>query len=343
MNGSDRPTAVRTTDYHTAGEPFRIVADAPRLTAATVAEKRLEAMRSPEVDGLRSLLCSEPRGHSDMYGGFVVEPDDEGADLGVLFWHSDGFSTACGHGTIALGTWAVNTGRVPVDPSGTTEVVIDVPSGRVRCRVRTDAEGRATSAAFVNVPSFHLHSEIPVSTPAGTLHASISCGGALYASVRPLDLGLRVRPENLPELIALGRQIKAALEDTEHAKHPADPRINGIYGVIFAEDLGTDADGNPVQCNVTVFADGQVDRSPCGSGTASRMATLAAEGRLHSGNRLIHHSIIGSTFTGRILAETEIHGRAAIVPEITGSAHLTGEHTFVVDPDDPLVPGFVLR
>lgn len=343
MTGPAWTAPIRTTDYHTAGEPFRIVADAPRLTAPTVAEKRLAAMASPQVDGLRRLLCSEPRGHSDMYGGFITAPDDAGADLGVLFWHADGFSTACGHGTIALGTWAVETGRVPAHPSGTTDVVIDVPSGRVTARVSTDAEGRVASAAFVNVPSAHLHSGVEVRTGAGTVPVSISSGGALYASVDATAFGLLVLPENLPEFIALGREIKAALADTEFARHPEDARLSGIYGVIFVEHLGFEDDGSPVQRNVTVFADGQVDRSPCGSGTAARMATLAAEGVLRPGTRLVHESIVGTRFVGRIRAQTHAHGLPAIVPEVTGSAHRTGEHTFTVDPADPLVPGFTLR
>ncbi|MCX0276964.1 proline racemase family protein [Nocardia zapadnayensis] len=334
---------IRTTDYHTAGEPFRIVAETPPLSAPTVADKRLEAMADPAVDGLRRLLCSEPRGHADMYGGFITAPDDPGAHFGVLFWHADGFSIACGHGTIALGTWAVETGRVPVGAGGTTDVVIDVPSGRVTARVSTDADGRVASAAFVNVPSVHLHSGVEVHTGAGTVPVSISSGGALYASVDATAFGLLVVPENLPESIALGREIKAALDGTEFARHPEDARLSGIYGVIFVEHLGFEDDGSPVQRNVTVFADGQVDRSPCGSGTAARMATLAAEGVLHLGNRFVHESVVGTRFIGRILEETSAHGLEAIVPEVTGSAHRTGEHTFTVDRTDPLVPGFVLR
>ncbi|MGW9826447.1 proline racemase [Brevibacterium pityocampae] len=334
---------IRTTDYHTAGEPFRIVTETPPLSAPTVADKRLEAMADPAVDGLRRLLCSEPRGHADMYGGFITAPDDPGAHFGVLFWHADGFSTACGHGTIALGTWAVETGRVPVEAGGTTDVVIDVSSGRVAARVSTDVEGRVASAAFVNVPSVHLHSGVEVHTGAGTVPVSISSSGALYASVDATAFGLLVVPENLPESIALGREIKAALDGTEFAQHPEDARLSGIYGVIFVEHLGFEDDGSPVQRNVTVFADGQVDRSPCGSGTAARMATLAAEGVLRPGTRLVHESIVGTRFVGRILEQTHAHGFEAIVPEITGSAHRTGEHTFTVDPADPLVPGFTLR
>lgn len=334
---------IHTVDYHTGGEPFRIVTEVPPLSAPTVAAKRVEAIESEDVDGLRSLLCSEPRGHADMYGGFMVEPDDDGAHLGVLFWHKDGFSTACGHGTIALGAWAVHTGRVQPDPSGVTDVVIDVPSGRVTARVHADTDGRVSAVDFVNVPSYVLHETVPVTCSAGEVTATVAFGGAIYAHVDVTQLGLQVVPGDLDRLIALGREIKAQLNPTDYAVHPAEPRLSGIYGVIFYEDLGPDDDGNPIQRNVTVFADGEVDRSPCGSGTASRIAVLAATGRLDEQHHLVHHSIVGSTFLGRVLSRAEAEGRPAVVPQVTGVAYRTGEHTFVVDPDDPLVPGFQLR
>ena len=200
-------TSVRTVDYHTGGEPFRIVTDVPPMRAATVAAKRVEAMGSPDVDGLRRLLCSEPRGHADMYGGFIVEPDDGGAHFGVLFWHKDGFSTACGHGTIALGAWAASTGMVPVDASGVTDVVIDVPSGRVTASVSTTPDGRVSSVDFVSVPSYQLHDEVPVPTSLGTLTCAISFGGAIYAHIDVAGLGLAVSPAHLTTLISIGRQV----------------------------------------------------------------------------------------------------------------------------------------
>ncbi|QOV40344.1 proline racemase family protein [Streptomyces ferrugineus] len=334
---------VRTVDYHTAGEPFRIVTDVPPLHARTVADKRVEAMRDPAVDGLRALLCSEPRGHADMYGGFITEPDDDGAHFGVLFWHKDGFSTACGHGTIALGAWAIRTGRVPIADGGVTDVVIDVPSGRVTARVATGPDGKVRSVDFVNVPSYQLHDLVKVETSAGTINTAISFGGAIYAHVDAADLGLTVTARDLPRLIELSREMKYELNGTRYAEHPADARLNGVYGVIFFEDLGDDETGNPVQRNVTVFADGEVDRSPCGSGTCARIATLAATGRLTEDRHLVHHSIVGSTFRGRVIGRGVEHGRDAVTPMVTGTAYATGEHVFVVDPDDDMTPGFVLR
>ena len=179
---------VATTDYHTAGEPFRIVtAGAPEIPGATVRERREHARSSEAVDAVRRLLCHEPRGHADMYGCFLVPPDDEGADLGVLFWHKDGYSTACGHGTIALGAWAVESGLVAAAPDGETEVTIDVPSGRVVARVRC-AGGAVESVTFRNVPSYVLARGVE----AAGVRVDVAYGGAIYASVAAADLGLEV-------------------------------------------------------------------------------------------------------------------------------------------------------
>lgn len=318
---------VRTVDYHTAGEPFRIVAGPPvTMRGATVAERRMFAIEDPAVDGLRRVLCFEPRGHADMYGCFVTPPDDAGAHFGALFWHKDGFSTACGHGTIALGVWALRSGLVPADPSGITEVIIDVPSGRVTARVHAD------HVDFVNVPSYVLASDVPV---AGSV-ATLAFGGAIYACVEAATLGLSVTRDRLPELISVGRKIKWALDPV--ARHPSDARLGGVYGTIFFDELG-----DLHRRNVTIFADGEVDRSPCGSGTCAQVATLAAVGRLRPGQELLSDSIVGTRFTARVLADVVADGRPAVVPEVSGVAYPIGESVFTVDPDDPLVPGFVLR
>jgi proline racemase len=277
-----------------------------------------------------------------MYGGFITPPDDPGADFGVLFWHKDGFSTACGHGTIALGVWAVRTGRVMLDPSGTTDVVVDVPSGRVTARLHTDGD-RVTAVDFVNVPSYLMHQNIAVDTSRGPVVVDIAFGGAIYAHLEASSVGLQVTPDNYSELIAIGREVKWALNDTPYARHPADDRLSGIYGTILFDDLGDNGDGNPHQRNITVFADGEVDRSPCGSGTCSRVAVLAASGRLTEGRILTHDSIVGTRFNARV-AETVAVGQVpAVIPVVTGMAYPTGEHRFSLDPDDDLGAGFVLR
>lgn len=334
---------IATVDYHTGGEPFRIVPDPPvPLPGDSVADRRARAVEDPAAQHLRRVLAHEPRGHADMYGGFLVPPDDDGAHFGVLFWHKDGFSTACGHGTIALGVWAVDRRLVAAPDSGTVDVVIDVPSGRVTARVALEA-GRAVGADFVNVASFVLARDVPVTTSRGEARVDVSYGGAIYAQVEAKAFGLSVSAEHVSDLIAVGREVKAQIEGTEHAVHPGDPRLSGVYGTILFDDLGLTDDGRLTQRNVTIFADGQVDRSPCGSGTAARMATLAADGRLDAaGAELVHGSIVGSTFVGSVVERVQAAGRPAIVAAITGTAYRTGEHLFHVDPSDEL-PGFVLR
>jgi proline racemase len=295
---------ITTVDYHTAGEPFRIVTGGVgSLEGRSILDKRRFA--ADELDHVRRLLVYEPRGHADMYGCFVTEPEDEGADLGVVFFHNAGYSTACGHGTIALVTWAIESGRVDGP-----EVV------------------RVTSVRFRNVPAF-VHAR---GLPAAGREVDVAFGGAFYASVEE-----RVAPEELPRLIELGREIKADLEAAHEIVHPAEPELRDVYGVIFwQEEEGV---GLLTQRNVTVFADGEVDRSPCGSGTSARLALLHDEGRIAVGEDLRHLSIVGSEFTGRVVEVTP----EGVVTEVEGSAHLTGRHEFLLDPTDELGEGFLLR
>jgi proline racemase len=333
---------IRATDYHTAGEPFRIVTEGvPEIPGGTVLERRAYAQHSRQVDAVRRLLVNEPRGHADMYGCFLVPPDDAGAQVGVLFWHKDGYSTACGHGTIALAVWAVRTGLVTAAPDGPTDVVIDVPSGRVTATVSC-AGGAVQEVGFRNVPAYVLAEGITVDTGHGPVVADVSYGGAIYACVDASAVGLSVTPRHYAELLALGREIKWKLNGTEWARHPSDPRLSGIYGTILFEDLDRGPDG-PHQRNVTVFADGEVDRSPCGSGTSARLALLASSGQLGPDQVLTHDSIVGTRFLGRVVDAVVIEGREAYVSEVRGMAYRTGEHHFVLDPGDPLGLGFTLR
>jgi proline racemase len=321
---------IEATDYHTAGEPFRIVREgAVEIPGATVRERREYAGRSEEVDRVRRLLCHEPRGHADMYGCFLVPPDDAGADLGVLFWHKDGYSTACGHGTIALGAWAVQSARETAPEDGEVDVRIDVPSGRVVARVRC-RRGAVESVAFRNVPAFVVARGVPA---AGT-EVDVAYGGAIYAFAPAKRWKLRVTPEDLPELIAVGRQVKRELEGTYVARHPDDDRLSGIYGTVLYEDIGPFH-----QRTVAIFADGEVDRSPTGSATSARTALLLADGALAGGQTWRADSIVGTTFHARAIGETE----EGVRTEVIGTAFRTGEHRFFLDPRDPLGTGFVLR
>lgn len=331
---------ITTEDYHTGGEPFRIVTGGgPTLVGESVLECRDWA--SAHADDVRKLLVNEPRGHADMYGCHVVGPNDPGALFGAVFFHKDGYSLACGHGTIALGTWAVETGRVNTAETGETTVIIDVPSGRVATRVRTEG-GKVRSAVFRNVPAYVTARAVEVPTAAGTVQVDVAWGGAAYVSVRAADLGLRVEPAALLSLIGLGREIKRELDSHPAALHAEDPRLSGVYGIIFWEHV--DEIGDAIhQRNVTVFADGQVDRSPCGSGTSARLALLDEEGSLSEGGLLIHDSIVGSRFRASVVERARRGQTAAVVTEVEGSAHRTGFHQFVLEEDDELGTGFQLR
>jgi proline racemase len=324
----DGAPVVSVVDYHTAGEPFRIVTGGvPPLEGTTILERRRFAR--DHLDRFRRLLVHEPRGHADMYGCHVVPPNDDGADLGVVFFHNEGYSTACGHGTIALVTWALDEGVVPMR-EGETRVVVDVPSGRLETLATVEA-GRVRSVRFRNVPSFVWASGLEA---AGRV-VDVAFGGAFYATLEE-----RIEPRELPRLIELGREIKAAIEAEHDVVHPLEPELRGVYGVIFWQEERAEP---LAQRNVTVFADGEVDRSPCGSGTSARLALLDAQGRLPRGAPLGHLSIVGSEFTGRVVGEADVGGRPAVVTEVEGTAYRTGRAEFTLDADDPLREGFLLR
>ena len=319
---------IEAVDYHTAGEPFRIVTGGVEaLAGSTILDKRRDALE--RHDHVRRLLVHEPRGHADMYGCHVVEPNDAGADLGVVFFHNAGYSTACGHGTIALVTWALDSGVVP-RAEGDNRVVVDVPSGRLETWALVE-DGRVRSVRFRNVPSFVWAEGVEL----GDHVVDVAFGGAFYASLEE-----RVEPSELPRLIELGRRLKREIEEWQEVVHPLEPELRDVYGVIFWQEEGEDP---LTQRNVTVFADGEVDRSPCGSGTSARLALLDRAARLPRGQELRHLSIVDTVFRARVVGDTEVAGIPAVLTEVEGSAYRTGEHVFVLDPHDPLGDGFLLR
>jgi proline racemase len=328
MGSGPAGLTITAVDYHTGGEPFRIVTggvEAPQ--GGTILERRRDALE--RLDHVRRLLVFEPRGHADMYGCHVVPPNDEGADLGVVFFHNAGYSTACGHGTIALVTWALDEGIVGRE-EGENRVVVDVPSGRLETWALVE-DGRVRSVRFRNVPAFVRTQGLEI----GEHAVDVAFGGAFYASVEE-----RVEPGEVPRLIELGRELKRALEEWQDVVHPVEPELRDVYGVIFWQEEGEDP---LTQRNVTVFADGEVDRSPCGSGTSARLALLDRSGRLPRGEELRHLSIVGSEFRGRVVGDADVAGLPAVVTEVEGSAYRTGEHVFALDPADPLGEGFLLR
>jgi len=327
----DSESHIESCDYHTAGEPFRIV-DAGPMEGSTVIERRSWA--ETNLDDLRKLLVNEPRGHADMYGGFIVPPDDPNGDLGVVFFHSDGFSTACGHGTIALVTWAIDSGFIK-SKSDLVEVVVDVPSGRLFTKAKI-VNGKVESVRFNNVPSFVSAKDVKVDTEFGPITIDVSFGGAFYASIATDQLGLSPNAKHLNDLIEVSKEIKSKTQNLKFAEHPTDTRLSGIYGSIFYETL----EEKPLkQKNVTIFADGQVDRSPCGSGTSARLALLHEEKRLKVNESLFNYGIVGGMFKGTVLEIKE----NAVITSIEGSAYYCNKTSFYLDPRDPIGLGFKLK
>lgn len=327
---------ITTIDAHAAGEPLRLVtAGVPRLKGETILARRAEMLA--EHDHLRRSLMWEPRGHADMYGAILTAPVTAEADYGVLFMHNEGYSTMCGHGIIAVTTILIETGMHPVT-GDRAEIAYDSPAGLIRARATVEA-GRATQVAFTNVPSFVHAPALEVETPFGALTVQIVFGGAFYALADAAAVGLTVEPGSIRALIDFGMAVKHAVEGQIDVAHPLEPGLHGIYGTIICGDPLAEADG----LNVTIFADGEVDRSPCGTGTAARLAWLYASGQLSTGQDYIHQSIIGTRFRGRVLDTTEVGNHPAIIPEIAGRAFITGHHTFIIEPDDPVGGGFLVR
>jgi proline racemase len=279
----------------------------------------------------------EPRGHADMYGALLTEPERPGSDAGVLFMHNEGYSTMCGHGVIAVVKIALERGLLAPRP-GHDEIVLDSPAGPIHARA-TMAGPRVTRVSFRNVPSFVLHGGVPVRLGARELRADVAFGGAFYAIVDSEAAGIPIATARLGDLRKAGMEIKQAVEKAVTVAHPEEAGLYGIYGTIFTGP--PTIDGADLR-NVTIFADAEVDRSPCGTGTCAVMAVLAAMGVLGPEQTFTHESIIGTTFTGRVIGETTVGELAAIIPEISGEAHITGEHTFLIDEHDPLAEGFRL-
>jgi proline racemase len=326
---------VRTVEAHAAGEPLRVIVDGlDPVPGATIIEKRRFARA--HLDGLRRALLFEPRGHADMYGAIPTEPVAAGGDLGVLFLHNEGWSTMCGHGVIALVTVALETGML----SWRDEVRLDSPAGRIVARARRK-DDRVLSVAFENVPSFVVALDETVDVPGlGTVRYDLAFGGAYYAYVDAASVGLALTAEGYRDLIEVGMKIKRAVVSSRDVRHPREGDLSFLYGTIFTGPaLGPSAHSR----NVCIFAEGEVDRSPTGTGVSGRVAIERARGRLARGAAFVVESIIGTRFTGRIAREERWEGYDAVVPEIEGSAWISGRSELLFAPDDPLPDGFILR
>jgi trans-L-3-hydroxyproline dehydratase len=329
--------AIKTIDAHAAGEPLRLIIDGiPAPEGATMLEKRAWAMK--RLDHFRRSLMLEPRGHTDMYGALLTDTVSSDAHAGVLFMHNEGWSTMCGHGVIAVATIAIERGLIGPDLD---EIRFDTPAGPIVANAtvsRRAATTRVESVSFVNVPSFVFEAGLPVTIGGRTFPVDVAFGGAFYAIVDGETAGVPVAAARLPELRALGMSIAREVERLRRVVHPDDEGLQGVYGTIFTGPPQGEADLR----NVTIFADAEVDRSPCGTGTSAVMAVLAEMGVLVDDAAFVHESLVGTTFTGRIVARRPVGERGAIVPSIEGSAWITGEHTFLIDGDDPLRAGFRL-
>ena len=288
-------------------------------------------------DHLRRILMFEPRGHADMYGALLTVPERLDSDVGVLFMHNEGYSTMCGHGIIAVTTIAFERGLVTHADARRT-LVFDAPAGQIHARA-TMSDGRVQEVSFRNVPSFVYAAALPVSVAGRDLLVDVAFGGAFYAVVDAESAGLAVVPERLGDLKRVGKLIAREVERLIPVVHPLEAGLTGIYGTIFT---GPPSAPDAHLRNVTVFADHEVDRSPCGTGTCAVLAVLDAMGLVDDAVPFVHESIIGTSFRARVLARTAVGDHQAIVPELTGSASITGEHTFIVSPDDPLAEGFRL-
>jgi len=329
---------ITTIDAHTEGEPFRVITGGlPELEGDTILARR-RYMRD-HFDHLRTALMWEPRGHADMYGCIVTPPVSPEADFGVLFLHNEGYSSMCGHGIIAMTTMAVETGMVPLDTPATT-VRIDSPAGLVTAHAKI-VDRRVASVYFHNVPSFVLALNEAVDVPGlGTIRYDIAFGGAFYAYVDVAQVGLGTRAEDYGALIEKGMAIKNAVMASRPIPHPFEEDLSFLYGTIF---IGQPHTPDAHSSNVCIFAEGEVDRCPTGTGVSGRLALHHARGEIAVNQVIEIESILGTRFRGRVVKTTTFGSHAAIIPEVEGRAWLTGKNEFWIDPDDPLKEGFVFR
>jgi proline racemase len=326
---------IETIDMHTGGEPLRVyISGLPVLQGDTVLEKRRYFRE--HYDHLRTGTMWEPRGHADMYGAVVTSSTD--ADFDVFFVHNEGYSTMCGHAIIALTTLAVETGLVP--GSGDVKLTFSVPAGLIHAQARLEG-GRARNVSFRNVPSFVYLQDREVEVPGiGRVRFDVAYGGAFYALVEAEPLGLKLEPEHCNRLIDYGRRIKLAVMQAFAIEHPFEKDLSFLYGTIFT---GPAQQAGHHSRNVCIFADGELDRSPTGSGVSARAALHYARGELFQNEPVTIESILGSTMTVRAVELTKFGPYDAVIPQVGGTASITGSHVFYFDPSDPLGRGFIFR
>lgn len=328
---------VMTVDAHTMGEPVRVVVSGiPPILGKTIAEK--QSYFANNFSSIHNALMLEPRGHKDMFGALLTPPTREDCDFGVIFLNNAGFEDMCIHGIIGVAKVLIETGLVqPREPI--TEIGLDTSAGRVVAKAEVE-EGAVKEVTVRNVPSFLAHSDVKIENPEiGSILVDVAFGGNFYAIVNARDLGVKVEPENIDRITKLALLVRSLVNERIKVEHPLSRHINRVNLVEICDEP---KDPKATYRNAVVFGAGQVDRSPCGTGTSAKIATLYAKNLLEIGEQIISESIIGTYFKGKAVAETKVGDSNAVIPEVTGQAYITGFHQFVIDPADPLKEGFLI-
>ncbi|MBI9072524.1 MAG: proline racemase family protein [Melioribacteraceae bacterium] len=329
---------IKSVDAHTGGEPLRIITSGlPELKGKTILEKR--SYMKKNFDHLRTSLMWEPRGHADQYGCIITEPTNSTSDIGVIFLHNEGYSTMCGHAIIAVTKVAVETGMVEA-VSPLTKLLIEAPAGLITSYAKVK-DGKVESVYFHNVPSFVYSSGKIIEVPGlGNVKYDVAYGGAFYAFVKAADIDVKLDASAYTGLIEKGMAIKRAVMASEKIIHPFEEDLSFLYGTIITGDPYSKENDSR---NVCVFAEGEVDRSPTGTGVSARMALHHYKGELETGESMKIESILGTVFKGTVKEETTYGKYKAVIPEVEGTAFITGKNEFVIDTEDILKDGFILR
>jgi len=330
---------LKVVDMHTGGEPLRIVIDGyPDIPKGTILEKR--AYVRDHLDHLRKILIFEPRGHYDMYGALLVEPDLPGADLAVLFMHNEGYSTMCGHAIIALGRYAVDEELVARQEPVTT-VNIEAPCGLIVATVEV-RDGMAGAVSFESVPAFLFARDQTIELPGfGAISFDIAYGGAFYALADCHQFGLEFGRDRVRDFVDAASALTETLKAEFPLSHPDHSDLAFLYGTILTD--GKDAFSGEATKNICVFAEAEVDRSPTGSGVTARLAAMHAKGQIDIGQTRTFESIAGSRFSGAVAKAAKTGPHDAIIARVGGRAYYSGRTEFIVEPDDDLGRGFLLR
>lgn len=330
--------SIHAVDSHTMGEPTRIiVGGVPKIPGKTMAEKKEYLQK--EMDNVRTAIMLEPRGHNDMFGSILTSPVNEEADFGIIFMDGGGYLNMCGHGSIGAVTVSIETGMVEaVEPI--THVKMDTPAGLVSAEAKVK-NGKVKEVSIVNVPAFLYKENVSVEVPEiGEVKFDISFGGSFFAIVNAKQLGLKIEPKNTNKLTEIALQLRDIINENIEIQHPTLSHIKTV-DLIEIYDEPTHPEAN--YKNVVIFGQGQVDRSPCGTGTSAKLATLYSKGELKEGEVFVYESILGTLFKGRIVGTGKVGDFTTITPEITGAAFITGFNHFVIDEDDPVKYGFLLK